>query len=105
MKPDPYPPVSLKRRWIVALLLIAIMAVTWGLLARARIPNPLFNGQRESDWIKNLKYLDDNQVAEWRTYGEVGVQVLVRGLQRADHPGQRAYRTYFKLVPTPLRRG
>jgi hypothetical protein len=52
----------IKRRWIVALSLVAIMAVAWVLLARGRIPDPLFKGQRESDWIKNLKYLDDNQV-------------------------------------------
>ncbi len=58
-----------------------------------------FRGKPESEWIKNLKYSDDEQVKEWRGYGEEGVQVLLRGLQRTDRPIERAYRNYWRRMP------
>ncbi|MCI0535441.1 MAG: HEAT repeat domain-containing protein [Verrucomicrobiales bacterium] len=66
--------------------------------------DPPFRGQPESEWIKNLKYRDDQQVKEWRAYGEEGVQVLIRGLERANRPGERAYRRFNQLLPDFLRR-
>ena len=66
--------------------------------------DPLFRCKPESEWIKNLKYGDDQQVKEWRAYGEEGVQVLIRGLERANRPGERAYRRFNRLVPNFLRR-
>ena len=59
----------------------------------------LFRGKPESEWVKNLKYNDDEQVKEWRSYGEEGVQVLIRGLERANHPGERNYRRFHRVVP------
>lgn len=66
--------------------------------------DPLFRDKHESEWIKNLKYSDDEQVKEWRGYGEEGVQVLIRGLERANHPGQRAYRQLYRSLPGFLMR-
>ena len=62
--------------------------------------DPLFRGKPESEWIKNLKYADDEQVKEWQAYGEEGVQVLIRGLNKANCPGERAYR---RFSPTAAR--
>ena len=97
-----------KRRWIVAVLLTFTAGlaglVLWfgGVLPVNR--DPMFRGKPESEWIKNLKYGDDQQVKEWRAYGEEGVQVLIRGLQRANRPGERAYRRFNRLLPDFLRR-
>ena len=97
-----------KRRWIVAVLLTFTAGITglvlWfgGVVPVNR--DPLFRGKPESEWIKNLKYGDDQQVKEWRAYGEEGVQVLIRGLQRANRPGERAYRRFNRLLPDFLRR-
>ena len=97
-----------KRRRIVAVLLTFTAGlaglVLWfgGVLPVNR--DPMFRGKPESEWIKNLKYADDQQVKEWRAYGEEGVQVLIRGLQRANRPGERAYRRFNRLLPDFLRR-
>ena len=66
--------------------------------------DPLFRGKPESEWIKGLKYNDDQQAEEWRAYGEEGVQVLIRGLEKADRPGERAYRRLTRLLPDSLSR-
>jgi HEAT repeat protein len=66
--------------------------------------NRLFRGKPETEWIKNLKYWDDQQVKEWQGYGEEGVQVLIRGLQKANHPGERAYRRFYRLIPASIAR-
>src|SRR5438105_11501973 len=97
-----------KRRWIVAVLLTFTAGLTglvlWfgGILPVNR--DPLFRGKPESEWIKNLKYGDDQQVKEWRAYGEEGVQVLIRGLRSANHPGERAYRRLARLLPDSVSR-
>ena len=65
--------------------------------------DPLFRGKPEGEWIKNLKYGDDQQVGEWRAYGEEGVQVLIRGLERANRPGGRAYRRLNGRLPAFVR--
>jgi hypothetical protein len=61
--------------------------------------DPAFRGRPESEWIQNLKYHDDEQVKEWRGYGAAGVQVLVRGLERANHRGERSYRWLYRQTP------
>jgi len=93
-------------RWIVAGLLtftagLAGLVLWFGnVLPVSR--DSLFRGKPESEWIKNLKYGDDQQVKEWQAYGEEGVQVLIRGLERANHPGERAYRRVNVRLPTFL---
>jgi len=66
--------------------------------------DPLFRGKAESQWIKNLKYNDSDQVKEWQGYGEEGIQVLIRGLEMANPPGERAYRKFNRRLPAFLRR-
>ena len=66
--------------------------------------DPLFHGKPESEWTKNLKYHDDEQVKEWRGYGEEGIHVLIRGLERANPPGERMYRRFNRRLPIFLRR-
>src|SRR5262245_13034056 len=97
-----------KWRWLLAVLLtftaVFTLLVLWfgNLLPLER--DPLFRGKPESEWIKNLKYNDDQQAKEWRGYGEDGVQVLIRGLQKANRPGPRAYRKFNRRLPDSLRR-
>ena len=94
--------------WRVAVWLAFTIGLTGVLIWYGNIMvasrDPVFRGQPESEWIKNLKYSDDEQVKEWRAYGEEGVQVLIRGLKRAVHPGERAYRRGFRLLPASLSR-
>ena len=96
------------RRTVSLLLTFAavlmFLALWFGKVAAIR-PEPLFHGKPESEWIRQLKYHDDEQVKEWRGYGEEGVQVLIRGLERATHPGERAYRRLNRLLPAFVKRG
>jgi len=102
------PPSNRKRNRIV----VALLGFAGGLTALCLWlsgvtigeSDPLFRGKPESEWIKNLKYWDDDQVKEWRGYGEEGVQVLIRGLENADHPGERAYRKIYRRMPGFLMR-
>src|SRR5438552_3842216 len=97
-----------RRRWRVAVLLALTAGFTGLVLWLSNVTlinhDPPFHGKPESEWIKNLKYWDDEQVKEWRAYGEAGVQVLIRGLENANRPGERAYRRYCRLLPASLRR-
>src|SRR5437870_4916437 len=79
----------------LAALLLLISNLTTGL------SDPLFRGKPESEWIKNLKYCDHDQVREWRSFGEEGVPVLVRGLERAYRNGaiERIYRQAYCRIP------
>jgi hypothetical protein len=96
------------RRWRVAVLLAFTAGFTGLVLWLGNVTfvshDPPFHGKPESEWIKTLKYSDDEQVKEWRAYGEPGVQVLIRGLESANRPGERAYRKYNRLLPAYLRR-
>jgi hypothetical protein len=84
---------------------VALLAVVGGLVgvfflfdnSLLGTNDPMFYGEPESEWIKNLKNGDNQQLAEWRTFGEEGVQVLIRGFERADRsqPAQRLYRHLF----------
>ncbi|TAK94804.1 MAG: HEAT repeat domain-containing protein [Verrucomicrobia bacterium] len=95
-------------RWIAGALAIigmGLVALTfWFAGVSVGNDDPLFHGKPESEWIKSLKYSDDQQVKEWRSYGEEGVQVLIRGLEHANHPGERAYRQFYRRTPAFLMR-
>src|SRR6267378_4203443 len=95
---------SPRRIALVLLVLVAGLAVPvlWFAGVTFGQSDPLFRGKPESEWIKSLKYWDDEQVKEWRTYGADGVQVLIRGLKRANHPGERAYRGLYRRMPDVL---
>src|SRR5678815_171718 len=96
------------RRWIVVASLAFTAGVAGLVLWIGNVTHtshePLFRGKPESEWIKNLKYHDDEQVKEWRGYGEEGLQVLIRGLERANPPRERAYRKFNRRLPAFLRR-
>jgi len=92
-------------RWTVPnkkrLLLVALFVALLGGLGWLLLPPPdlLFHDKPESVWINNLKYNDSEQEKEWRTYGEEGVRVLIRGLERANRPGERVYRRFYSNTP------
>jgi hypothetical protein len=97
-----------KRRWIVVASLAFIAGVTGLVLWISHISHVshdlLFRGKPESEWIKHLKYSDNDQVKEWQGYGEEGIQVLIRGLKRANPPGERTYRKFNRRLPALLRK-
>src|SRR5690349_21720240 len=78
---------------------LAVAGLIFWSATTPRTNDPLFRGKAESEWIKNLKYLDDEQVKEWRGYGEEGVQVLIRGLKNANRPRERMYRQFNRALP------
>lgn len=92
-------------RWLLAGALLGVIGLTGMILwlGGYQFRDPLFRGQPESQWIKNLKYRDDPQVEEWKGYGEAGVRVLVRGLENADRPLHRAYRKSYPRLVKSLR--
>ena len=63
----------------------------------------MFRGKLESEWINELKYRDEEQAKEWREFGEEGIDVLLRGLEASDRPGERAYRKLCRKVPMFVR--
>lgn len=97
-----------KLNWMVAGLLCALPGAAgfffWLDADRSEAVDPLFRGKPESEWIKNLKYSDDEQVKEWRSYGEPGVQVLLRGLEHSNRRGERTYRQLHRRLPGWLAR-
>lgn len=84
---------------------MAGLAVLWLWFGRAAAMSDdrLFRGKPESEWIKNVKTGDDQVVKEWRDYGEEGVQVLIRGLEKAKPPGGM-YRRLNQRLPYFLKR-
>jgi HEAT repeat protein len=91
---------------LTALVVIAVSVVVSGLLRR---PNdPLFHGKPESVWIEHLVYRDEEQVKQWRGFGPDGVLVLIRALEGAIRPSDRAYRQAYRgmgrILPDGLRR-
>ncbi len=88
--------------WIVAILVaLIITAISW-----INVPPPdlVFRGQLESVWIANLRYSDEKQLKEWRTYGPEGVRVLIRGMENAQRPWERKYRETYRKIPSKLQR-
>lgn len=99
---NPAPPAKRKTlRWIVIILSIvaALFVSAWLVGLTYGDDQRHFRGKLETEWINELKYHDDDQVKEWRGYGEEGVQVLIRGLERAYRPGERAYRNFYRKMP------
>ncbi len=96
-----------KRRVLLAMLLLAILAVVSSVFILAHptsTGSEMFRGKAEKVWIQGLVYRDEAQVAEWRQYGDEGVRVLLRGWDRANHPYERAYRKTWRRLPSILRR-
>ena len=91
-----------RRRWLTVVLTTVVTALAGLVLWFGEFSpggrDPIFRGKPESEWIKNLKYSDSRQAEEWRSYGEEGVQVLIRGLEQARRTG-RAYRRFNQRVP------
>jgi len=96
-----------KWRWVVPVLLIFTAGLAGLVLWIGNISfvshDPLFRGKPESEWIRNLKYSDNQQVEEWHAYGEDGVQVLIRGLEKANRTGDRVYRKFNRRLPASMR--
>jgi len=102
------------RKWlrvaVTTTVIVACVAAMWFWFGDGSVgdDDPLFRGKPESEWIKSVKYTFDagydEQVKEWRGYGEEGVQVLIRGLQHANHPGERVYRSIYRRMPGFLMR-
>jgi hypothetical protein len=93
-------------RWLLGMVVLlcaggVVLACYLILFAQPR--DLVFRGKPESEWIKGLKYWDQEQVKEWQGYGEEGVQVLIRGLRNAARPGERAYRKVSRHLPGLLR--
>jgi len=92
--------------WVISGLLILTAGLTglvWWFGNISFVSHaPLFRGKPESEWIKNLKYNDNEEAKEWQAYCEEGVQVLIRGLQKAKRPGDRAYRSFHRRLPASL---
>jgi len=95
-----------KRRWLasaVAAFVVALTLVVLWLGDFVPVPDPLFRGKPESVWMTELKYNDNEQVNQWSSFGEEGVKVLIRGLERERRPG-RAYRKLHRSLPTLVQR-
>src|SRR4051812_16430733 len=98
---------KMKWRWLFGtLILLCAGGVLWGgyFLLFSQPRDFVFRGKLEREWIKGLKYWDEEQVKEWRGYGGEGVQVLIRGLRNSARPRERAYRRVSRRIPSPLRR-
>src|SRR5262245_7182871 len=83
------------------LILFGIGAVALLLTALVSSRDRLFRGKPESEWIKLLSYQDEEQVKQWRGFGPAGVNVLVRALDKANHPVERTYRRMFRRSRLP----
>lgn len=79
-------------------LILAVLGFANWMLFQVR--DPLFRGKPESDWIEHLSYADDAQVKQWLEFGSEGVRVLVRGLEAANRPVDRFYRTAYRSMRT-----
>jgi hypothetical protein len=84
-----------RKMLIVAAVLCAILVIVTVYYC---LPTPIrfFRGKPESEWIHNLKYSDDDQAKQWRTFGPEGVQVLMRGMKNANRPIERTYRNFYR---------
>lgn len=97
---------KLNKRLLCTVLLLAFAGGSFWLLwlSRGRFSSssdPIFHGKPESYWVTNVAYWPaDEDIKQWREFGPDGVRVLIRGLQNANHPVERAYRkTYRQLAP------
>lgn len=89
------------RRLLVAggIIVFAVtIAVTATLLATRPPTDGMFRGKLESEWIKEVKYYDEQQAEQWKEFGSEGVDVLIRGLRRAERPRERLYRKWYRNI-------
>lgn len=95
-----------KRIVLTALVVIVVSVAGAGLLLWPH--DPLFHGKPESVWIEQLVYRDEEQVKQWREFGPEGVLVLIRAMEGAIRPSDRAYRQAYRgmgrILPDGLRR-
>jgi hypothetical protein len=89
--------------WLVRSVLgtvgLGVVAAAGFVWMFTRVPEDReFRGKLESQWISEVGYFDDDQAKQWRQFGPEGVAVLVRGLERANHPGERAYRKAYRRI-------
>jgi HEAT repeat protein len=81
-----------------AVLLVGLVGTFFWQRSNSR--DRIFRGKPESDWIQHLSYSDEEQVKQWRQFGPDGVRVLLRALDKANHPFERAYRkAYRRMLP------
>lgn len=92
-----------RRRYWIATILATILVAIASFLIQPK-PDRIFHGRPESDWISGVRYFDEMQLTQWREFGPEGVQVLVRGLEKANHPWERRYRQSYRKIPQILRR-
>jgi hypothetical protein len=83
------------------LVILMLAGLVWVCSPRPA-PAQMFRGRLESDWIAHLAYRDDEQVKQWRGFGPEGARVLVRGLDRANRPLERAYRKTYRAIASKL---
>ncbi|MDB6068727.1 MAG: hypothetical protein JWR26_4935 [Pedosphaera sp.] len=96
-----------RKRLALAALFVLVSCVVVAILIlppRDRV----FKGQPETYWIDHLVYRDEAQVKQWADFGPEGVQVLIRALERANHPGSNLYRKAYqgtgRVLPWALMR-
>src|SRR5262245_11453802 len=106
----------MQRKWRIALFALATLAagllaaVVW-LLMQDR--DGMFHGKRESEWITNIVYgmqLSEDQskaqVQQWRDFGEEGLRILERGLDRSrGYRYRKFHRRYALKLPGFVRGG
>ena len=95
-----------RRRLLYAVLFLAFVgAMVWLVWAsRGALSwgaEPIFRGKPESYWVTNVSYWpSDSEIKQWQAFGPDGVRVLIRGLEHANRPWERAYRkTYPRIAP------
>jgi hypothetical protein len=89
-----------RKRFVIVLCSLLSVVVFVSIVAFLMIKprDPLFRGRPESEWIAGLKYSDEAQVDQWSEFGPEGVRVLVRALEGANRPADRAYRELYRAA-------
>ncbi|MDB6028037.1 MAG: domain containing protein [Verrucomicrobiales bacterium] len=102
---------SKKWLWIIPITALLVAGVAYF----RSTPDPMFRGKKESQWIAGLISTDDpqamyngglrartKQAQEWKEFGPEGVQVLIRGLDNATHPVEKAHRQIYDWLALRL---
>lgn len=95
-----------KRKWIVALALVSSVSFAtfclWFFGVTFNEEDLLFRGKPESVWIDDL--VRGRNDAQWNNFGEEGVAVLTRGLERANRPRDHFYSRVYHCLPNAIQR-
>ena len=97
-----------KKRVLCAVLLVAFAGAIVGLVWAAHHSTSWgaergFRGKPEHFWVTNVSYWPgDAEIKQWQEFGPEGVGVLIRGLEGANHPRERAYRRIYRQVAPRL---